>query len=235
MDVRSIQQALKDQGFDTGLIDGIWGRQSIAALRAFQSARGLTVDGIAGPQTIRALDAKAAASVGAVARDHAAPVVWYDQALGLIGTREKPGPASNPEILRWAKNCNIDYKSDDIPWCGLFVAHCIASTLPEERLPSAPLAARSWRRFGAPSEAVRGAVLVFWRRSRSGPFGHVGFYRSEDKDAYHVVGGNQSDMVNVCRIGKDRLLEARWPTTAAALRGEKVTARGSGALSHDEA
>jgi peptidoglycan hydrolase-like protein with peptidoglycan-binding domain len=57
MDVRSIQQALKDQGFDTGPIDGIWGRQSIAALRAFQSARGLTVDGIAGPQTIRALDA----------------------------------------------------------------------------------------------------------------------------------------------------------------------------------
>lgn len=235
MDIRGIQKALKDQGFDPGAIDGVWGRRSIAALRAFQSARGLTVDGIVGPQTMRAITPRTAASVGAVAREQTAPVVWFEQALGLVGTKETPGKPSNPKILQWARNCNIDYASDDIPWCGLFVAHCIAATLPEERLPNAPLGARNWQKFGLSSEPVRGAVLVFWRGSKSGPFGHVGFYRSEDKDAYHVLGGNQSDMVNVCRIAKDRLLGARWPSTAAAVRGEKVTAKGSGALSHNEA
>lgn len=235
MDIQGVQRSLKDHGFDPGDIDGIWGRRTIAAVRAFQSARGLTVDGIVGPQTMRALVPRTAASVGAVAREQSAPIVWFEQAQRLIGTKEKPGAGSNAAILQWAKDCNIDYKSDDIPWCGLFVAHCIASTLPEETLPKAPLGARNWQKFGLPSEPVRGAVLVFWRGSKSGPFGHVGFYRSEDKDAYHVVGGNQSDMVNVCRIAKSRLLQARWPSTAAAVNGEKVAAKGIGALSHNEA
>ena len=57
----------------------------------------------------------------------------------------------------------------------------------------------------------------------------------EISEAYHVLGGNQSDSVSTCRIGKERLLEARWPHTAASLTGQVVVANGNGALSHNEA
>jgi hypothetical protein len=43
--------------------------------------------------------------------------------------------------------------------------------------------------------------------------GHVGFYIGKDPDrqALHVLGGNQADQVSVTRIRRDRLFAARWP------------------------
>jgi len=236
MTIHEIQKALSEQGFDPGEIDGEWGRRTIAAVKAFQKARGLEVDGIAGPKTLAALLGNGgAASPSSSPATASAPLVWLEEAVKLVGTKETVGAGSNERIIHWAKRCNIDYKSDDIPWCGLFVAHCIAATLSDEPLPKGPLGARNWQKFGARSEPVRGAVLIFWRGKRDGPFGHVGFYRGEDDDAYHVLGGNQSDSVNTCRISKKRLLDARWPHTAASLRGEVVIAKGNGGLSHNEA
>src|SRR5712691_3755369 len=145
MDVRAIQQALKDKGFDPGEIDGQWGRRTIAAVKAFQQARGLEVDGIVGPQTARALGGNGAGTTASTGgADISTPVVWFEEAKKLIGTKEQPGAGSNPTLIHWAKDLNIDYDDDDIPWCGLFVAHCIGSTLPEEALPTNPLGARNW-------------------------------------------------------------------------------------------
>lgn len=236
MDIAAIQRALKAQGFDPGPIDGIWGRRTIAAVKAFQQARGLEVDGIVGPATTRALSGGAAPAPAPGGGGPASPpLVWFEEAIRLIGTKEQPGAGSNPTLINWARDLNIDYPDDDIPWCGLFVAHCIGATLPAEPLPTGPLTARNWRKLGDHCEPVQGAVLVFWREDPAGPLGHVGFYRAEDDESYHVLGGNQSDMVNTARVGKDRLLEARWPRTASSLRGKKVIAAGSGPLSHDEA
>jgi len=52
--VKSYQQALKSAGFDPGPIDGIRGPKTIAAVRAFQAAKGLAVDGVVGPKTTAA-------------------------------------------------------------------------------------------------------------------------------------------------------------------------------------
>lgn len=43
---RQIQQALVDSGYDLGNVDGIWGRRSTGALKAFQKARDLPQTGI---------------------------------------------------------------------------------------------------------------------------------------------------------------------------------------------
>jgi hypothetical protein len=54
--VREAQQALVSQGFELGPIDGIVGRRTQAALRAYQQKQGLTASGQLDAQTLRALD-----------------------------------------------------------------------------------------------------------------------------------------------------------------------------------
>lgn len=61
--VRAMQQALTDQGYDTKGVDGIFGRGTEAAVRQFQTARGLKADGLAGNQTLTALYGEAGAPV----------------------------------------------------------------------------------------------------------------------------------------------------------------------------
>ena len=49
--VTRLQQALKNLGFDPGPVDGSFGIKTDAAVRKYQAARGLKVDGIVGPKT----------------------------------------------------------------------------------------------------------------------------------------------------------------------------------------
>jgi peptidoglycan hydrolase-like protein with peptidoglycan-binding domain len=64
-DVTNLQQRLKDLGFDPNGVDGNFGPGTKAALIAFQKSKGLTADGIAGPQTMAALQLGAGAAAGA--------------------------------------------------------------------------------------------------------------------------------------------------------------------------
>ncbi|HKM32150.1 MAG TPA: spore cortex-lytic enzyme [Oscillospiraceae bacterium] len=54
-EVEAIQKTLKEYGLFNTSVTGYYGTQTEAAVRRFQKARGLTVDGIAGPQTLKAL------------------------------------------------------------------------------------------------------------------------------------------------------------------------------------
>ena len=54
-EVRQIQTALQNRGYDPGSVDGIYGERTEAAVRRFQADQGLAVDGIAGPDTLAAL------------------------------------------------------------------------------------------------------------------------------------------------------------------------------------
>jgi len=140
------------------------------------------------------------------------------EGLALYGVHEYPGGADNPEILRWRDALRDEqrglewldtvFTGDHVPWCGLYMAIC---ALRAGHRPVHPdfLAARSWVRFGAPravNEAGVGDVLVFWRGDPGGRSGHVGFYVGEDRTHFHVLGGNQSDSVNIQRIPRTRLL-----------------------------
>lgn len=54
-EVRQIQSKLKSWGFYSGSIDGVYGSQTVEAVKAFQKKNGLTADGVAGEKTLSAL------------------------------------------------------------------------------------------------------------------------------------------------------------------------------------
>ncbi len=74
-DVAALQRRLLDLGFDPGRIDGIFGRQTEAALREFQRNVGVAVDGTCGPLTFAALDRLARTVVGGT------PAAWREAEL----------------------------------------------------------------------------------------------------------------------------------------------------------
>ena len=54
-EVKQIQTKLKRWGYYNGNVDGIFGSQTLEAVKYFQRKNGLTVDGIAGPVTLKAM------------------------------------------------------------------------------------------------------------------------------------------------------------------------------------
>jgi len=161
---------------------------------------------------------------------------WYEEARRLIGTREIVGARHNPTIMGWiralgARVLGIHPKDDETPWCGTFVAHCM--TVAGIEPPKIAIRAMSWADWGAnlrPEFLTQGAVLVFQRNGG----GHVGFYVAEDDQCYHVLGGNQSNSVNITRIEKSRCVARRWPR-GVKWTGGPVWVKGAGAISKNEA
>jgi uncharacterized protein (TIGR02594 family) len=156
---------------------------------------------------------------------------WLTIAESHIGTREIAGPKHNAKIIGWLQKLKSWIKDDETPWCGTFCA----AVMQEAGLPYPKEfpRAKAWSDYGAnlrTSHVAPGAILVF---SRDGG-GHVGFYVGEDVTAYHVLGGNQSNAVNVTRILKNRCIAIRWPRGEAVVGGP-VRLAANGTVSRNEA
>jgi hypothetical protein len=54
-EVAELQRKLDDAGFYMGPVDGIFGSETVSALKQFQGTKGIVADGIAGPQTQKEL------------------------------------------------------------------------------------------------------------------------------------------------------------------------------------
>lgn len=63
-EVRKIQTKLKNWGYYTGSVDGIYGTKTRDAVKYFQRKNGLTVDGIAGPATLAKMGIQSSSSAG---------------------------------------------------------------------------------------------------------------------------------------------------------------------------
>lgn len=53
--IKAIQTKLKSLGYYKGVVDGIFGSYTLAAVKLYQKAKGLAVDGVVGPVTAKAL------------------------------------------------------------------------------------------------------------------------------------------------------------------------------------
>lgn len=149
--------------------------------------------------------------------DQAAPAAvepaWMPIARQLMGQREIPGPKHNSWIAKgWARLGAGWYNDDETPWCGFFVAHCIdAAGLPYPGRGEFARA-KAWLDWGKSSQPVLGAIAVFGRDGG----GHVGFLAGESASNWYVLGGNQSNAVNIAPIAKSRALGYRWPASLPA-------------------
>lgn len=146
------------------------------------------------------------------------PVTAFDIAQRFVGLKEVAGTAkSNPAVLAMLRLDAAWPKGDDVPWCSGF-ANYVAWLL---RLPrSKSLRARSWLSVGIPvplTEAQAGFDVVILKRGggkQPGPEvldapGHVGFYAGVAGSKVLVLGGNQSDSVNVSPYPISRVLGIR--------------------------
>lgn len=226
MNLREIQARLAELGFDPGPIDGVRGPKTDAAVVAFKKSVGLRPRPYIGPITLEALFGDDLDHV----RD--ADIPWMAEASRMRGLHE----ARDTSRLRaWFDRSVSWIDPREVPWCGAFCATVMRKWESDIALPENPLGARNWMKFGAATQPVFGSIVVFWRGSKSGWQGHVGFYHAEDDAAFHVLGGNQSNAVTVTRIGKERLLGARWPK-GVAMDSRPVQVRSDGTpLSHNEA
>jgi uncharacterized protein (TIGR02594 family) len=191
-------------GFDPGVIDGIYGRNTARAIKAYQMENGLPMTGVVDTVLVRALFAN---------QNLKAVPPWIVEGERVRGLHEK---RDHKRLWDWLRSDGATLGDPaKLPWCGDFVQTCILKTLPDEPVPNNPYLAANWTKFGKPTKPQLGAVLVFWRGSPSSWKGHVGFCAGQDDTHFLVLGGNQSNSISHSRIAKKRLRSGgcRWPST----------------------
>lgn len=125
---------------------------------------------------------------------------WFTIAKRELGQREQPGLKHNPRILEYHATTTLKGTTDEIPWCSSFVNWCMQQA---GYTGTRSAAARSWTQWGQRLAApVPGCIVVLTRDGG----GHVGFYVGQDAKNIRVLGGNQSDTVNIASYDRKRLL-----------------------------
>ena len=161
---------------------------------------------------------------------------WIDHALREMGTRQKRGARSNPDVVKYLATCDSrtgsDLESDETDWCSAFVNWCLAQ---EGFVGTNHTRARSWIRWGLGFRLVQprfGAIAVLTRTSdkslKPRGKGHVAFLWSHIGDKLYLLGGNQGKKVQIKPYPADNLLVYMWPSQTFSL--PKLQGRSTGYL-----
>jgi uncharacterized protein (TIGR02594 family) len=140
---------------------------------------------------------------------------WLTLARAEIGFHEKP---DNHGIQKYVDLAG--YGADGEPWCSIFAGAMLRQAGID--ITGANAMARSWTTAPCVTklDAPRlGCLAVFWRGSKGGSEGHVGFYIGEDATHVQVLGGNEDDAVEIAPMAKAAssfgLLGYWWPKDEA--------------------
>ena len=133
-----------------------------------------------------------------------------DVALSQKGIKEVKGKFKhNKHIVDYFHEIGHDWVNDDeTPWCSAFL-NWVCMKAGYER--TNKLNARSWLDIGilVGNQPKQGDIVILWRGNKTGAFGHVGFFMSQDKENVYILGGNQSDKVCIKPYSNDRILGFR--------------------------
>jgi uncharacterized protein (TIGR02594 family) len=183
-------------------------------------------------QMIAAWEAAAAGgqSPATPATTAAGEPAWLLLARAQMGTKEVPGTQHNSRIVDWFSKVGAGWFTDDeTPWCGAFVGAMLKLSGVEIVDKGLAVRAKEWAAWGKPTQPRVGAIAVFGREGG----GHVGFVVGESATNLYVLGGNQSNAVNIMPLAKSRLIAMRWPA-ALPLSDAKLPAMTGGVVSTNE-
>lgn len=210
MDVKSLQQRLVALGYSVGLAgaDGVFGRDTIAAVKKFQADHSLDVQypGTVGPKTLAALNMPLPDKP--IAPENDAPP-WFTELMRRVGLHEN---RDHKKLSDWLKSDGHTLGDPArLPWCGDAQETCIALTLPSEPMIANPYYALNWTKFGVPCPIVALGALAPFKREGGG---HIAQIAGHERDYFHCLGGNQSNAISIVKIAKNRLAGGlRWPKT----------------------
>ncbi|QHJ79853.1 MAG: hypothetical protein [Caudoviricetes sp.] len=131
---------------------------------------------------------------------------WVAEGRKLIGLHEIKGPQHAPEVVQmWKDIKRGGIKDDETPWCAAFVGAMLERVgIKSSRFESAA-SYLNWG-FKLPNPAY-GCVVVFTRDGG----GHVGFCVGQTANGdLLILGGNQSDAVNIKAFKRDRVSGYVW-------------------------
>lgn len=129
-------------------------------------------------------------------------------ALQEYGEKGISGSIHNTRIVTYFRAPGFaQIKDDETAWCAAFVNWALWKVGLKG---TGSLMARSFLKYGVGTKVPKvGDLVVFWRVAKDTPYGHVAFYIKETKDLIYVLGGNQSNAVNITAFPKSQLLEYR--------------------------
>lgn len=216
-DVKELQKLLNEKLNTIPKLeeDGVFGKGTDAAVKQFQIAKNLGVDGVVGPKTWAALTSLPAAPnlSPPVVPTNSAP--WMEYARKEIDQTEIPGKKHNPKIIAYHATTTLRASADETPWCSSFVNWALVQANVKGTNSAAAI---SWMQWGKASGALNGAITVIYNSkaansSLSASGNHVGFLVQETPTHYVLLGGNQSDSVKVSYFPKSSwiLRGYRWP------------------------
>ncbi|WP_294965032.1 TIGR02594 family protein [Sulfurimonas sp.] len=182
----------------------------------------LEVNGIVNQDTLIAMD-KALVDGWKYKEPDYKKAPWVKTAETQIGVSEYAGKhKENPQIREYYKAGKYLWATDDSgsvnAWCGCFVAW-VMQKAGYSSVKNA-FRAKSWMSYGKKiDEPVHGAIGI---KSRKGG-GHTAFIVGKSKDGkyYYMLGGNQSDQVNISKYKKEDwdmfVVPSKYDTTNAKL------------------
>ena len=139
----------------------------------------------------------------------------YEMAKAEVGTVEWAN-GNNPKVVAYFKDSgNPGVMDDETAWCAAFVGAMLRRAGVKS---TGALNARSYLDWGTPVDrknALPGDVVIFKRGSSSWQ-GHVAFFVKDRGALIDVLGGNQSNAVNVKGYQAAALLGIRRPPKATA-------------------
>ena len=194
-------------------VDEAFGGETRKALIAFQKARKINQSGVADNATVGALRANPPKAVAAGApkvspKPEELMPPWMAELYRRMGLRET---RDNKALAEWLKAGKFLGDPSKLPWCGDAIETAIVKTLPNEPVPTNPFWAQGWKTFGVDAGApIVGSIGVIKWSASSGHVGIVADYDAKKKRIL-LLGGNQSNMINLTWFAQGKFIAFRWP------------------------
>lgn len=152
-------------------------------------------------------------------------------AMEEIGQKEIAGSQENNErIVEYFTATDYRATNDETPWCAAFVNWVLMKSETARTKSAAALSYKSWGAGVDLINARYGDIVVF---DHGNGKGHVGFYVGVKADRVGVLGGNQSNTVNITWFSKAKVAHVRrakqWTDSSTVAAGVAVGAVATGA------